>query len=148
MRQAHREVDMQHPMHLSPLLLLVTLLVACDRPAPRTPEAGYRAFADAVRRGESKPAWAALSKGTQSRLEARSKAISEASKGLIRDEPALMLLQSGIRPAPSQEITVKTVTSDGGTATLEVAGNSGTQQITMIRDGDRWLVDLSDVVQP
>jgi hypothetical protein len=136
---------MHRLMRLS-LLVPITLLLACERPAPRTPEAGYRAFADAVRRGESKPAWAALTRPTQTALEARSKAISEASKGLIRDEPALMLLQSGIRATPSQELTIKTLSSDGGTATLEVAGSTGTQRITMIHDGDRWLVDLSDVL--
>ncbi len=122
-------------------LLFAVGVMACERPGPRTPEAGYRVFAEAVRKGDTHAAWTALSRPTRAAVEARAHAISAASGGLIKDDPALMLFQSGTRPAPAGEVTL--VQSDGGTAVLEVAGPSGPRRIAMVRDGEAWLVDLS-----
>jgi hypothetical protein len=135
---------MQRLMHR--WLVLILVVAACDRPAPRTPEAGYRTFAEALRRGESKAAWACLSKPTQALMEAKAKELFEATRGLIRNEPALLLFQTGMRPGAVGEVSV--VSTDGGTAVLQVAGSdSSSTQVTMQRDGDRWLVDLSDILQ-
>jgi hypothetical protein len=127
------------------LVLTVSLGAGCDKPAPHTPEAGYRAFAEALRRGDSRTAWSSLSSASRAVVEARSKAISEASKGVIKDDPALMLLQSGTRPAPVGQ--VKLLGSDGGTAVLEVTSGAVVQQVQMVRDGDLWVVELSDILR-
>ena len=124
---------------LAALLGLVTLS-ACEKPAAATPEAAYQAFAIALRRGDTKTAYAALSKSTREAVEARAKEISEASKGVVKNEPALMLFQSGTRPGPLGE--VKVVEQNGDRAVLEVSG----ARVKMIKeDGGRWVVDLADL---
>jgi hypothetical protein len=120
-------------------------VMACERPPPRTPEASYRTFAEALRRSDARAAWAQLSKPTRTALEARSRAIAQASGGLIKDEPALMVFQSGTRPGPLGEIAV--LRSDAGSAVLLVAGSRGPQRVTVVHDGERWLVDLVDAFE-
>lgn len=134
------------------LLAACTLLgfAGCQRPAAPTPENGYRAFAEALRLGDARTAWAALSPATQQLAKVRSKAISEASGGVIKDEPALILLQSGMRPRTEPDGSmglVKLVSTDGGTAVLEVTSGATTQHITMVRVAARWAVDLCDILR-
>jgi hypothetical protein len=124
-------------------LMAVLGVLACDRPAPRTPVAGYRAFAEALRRSDAKGAWATLSRPTRAALEARARAIATASGGLIKEDPALMVFQSGTRPAPVGE--VKLLRADDRAAVVEVVGASGPQRVALVHDGDEWLVDLVDV---
>ena len=125
-------------------LLLLFGINACDRREARAPEeAGYRVFADAVRRGDSAAAWANLSQETQALMNAKAKAISEASKGVVKNEPALMMFQSGIRPPPLGD--VKMIESDGGAAVLEGSATGEPHRIRMVREGGRWVVDLSDI---
>ncbi|MEW6430558.1 MAG: hypothetical protein AB1730_03525 [Myxococcota bacterium] len=127
---------------MRPAAAIVALLTlsACEKPAAATPEAAYNAFAVALRRGDTKAAYAALSKSTRALVEARSKTLSEASQGMVKDEPALMLFQSGTRPGPLGE--VKVVEQSADRAVLEVSGT----RVTMVKeDGGRWVVDLSDL---
>jgi hypothetical protein len=137
----------KHWMRLGWVLLHLLLLFgmnACDRREARAPEElGYRVFADAVRRGDSAAAWANLSQETQALMNAKAKAISEASKGVVKNEPALMMFQSGIRPPPLGD--VKMIESDGGAAMLEGSATGEAQRIRMVREGGRWVVDLSDI---
>jgi hypothetical protein len=125
--------------------LLIGGICACERPAARRPEElAYRAFAEAVRRGDPAAAWGTLSQRTRQLMEAKAKVVSEASAGVVKDEPALMLFQSGTRPAPTGE--VKVVESDGGTAVIEVSVSGRPHRVVMVRESDRWMVDLSDVL--
>jgi hypothetical protein len=126
-------------------LWLMALLgvLACERPAPRTPVAGYRAFAEALRRSDAHGAWATLSRPTRAALEARARDIATASGGLIKEDPALMVFQSGTRPAPVGE--VKVLQADDRAAVVEVVGARGPQRVALVRDGDEWLVDLADI---
>ena len=135
--------EMGKKLSMQPWLLVAVGVMACERPAPRTPVAGYRAFAEAVRKSDARAAWAALSRPTRAAAEARAHAISAASGGVIKDDPALMIFQSGTRAAPAGEVSV--VQSDGGAAVLEVATPAGPRRVAMVRDGEEWLVDLSDV---
>jgi hypothetical protein len=132
---------MKHTM--PPWLLLVGGLMACERPAPRTPEAGYRAFAEALRRSDARGAWATLSRPTRTLLEGKAHAISEASGGVIKEDAPLMVFQSGTRPGAVSE--VRLVQSDGETAVVEVAGAPRPGRVKLVRDGQSWLVDLVDV---
>ena len=126
--------------------LLLGGIFACERPVARSQEElAYRAFAEAVRRGDSTAAWAALSQRTRRLMEAKSKAVSDASRGVVKDEPALMLFQSGTRPPPAGD--VKIVESDGGTAVIEVSVDGQAHHLVMVRESDRWVVDLFDVLQ-
>ncbi len=122
---------------------LVLSLSACERPQPRTPEAGYAIFIEALRKGDARGAWAQLSRPTQVAMEARAKVVSEASRladggVLIKNDPAAMLFQSGTRVGPLGALTV--TSNDGGAAQLDVGAG---QPVAMVREGTRWLVDLS-----
>jgi len=77
-------------------------------------------------------------------MEAKAKVVSEASAGVVKNEPALMLFQSGTRPSPAGEVRV--LESDGGTAVIEVSVSGRPQRVVMVRESDRWMVDLSDVL--
>ncbi len=125
-------------------LLLLLAICACDRRELRAPEeVGYRAFAEAVRRSDAPTAWGAVSLKTKSLMEARANAISEASKGGVKSDPALMMFQSGTH-GPALE-GVKVLESDGGVAVLEVNAAGETHRIHMVRESGRWVVDLSDI---
>jgi hypothetical protein len=124
--------------------LAIVVVLACERPAPRSPESAYRAFAEAVRHSDARAAWATLSRPTRAMLEARSKAIAAASGGMVKDEPAMMVFQSGTRPAPVGE--VKLLQSSESQAVVEVTGAAGPQRVKLVHDGEEWLVDLSDVL--
>ena len=76
--------------------------------------------------------------------EVRSKAVAAASQGLVRDDPMIMVLQSGVLPeANIGDITVVSKTEQ--TALLEVGAPTHRQQVTMVREQPTgpWLVDLS-----
>ena len=126
--------------------LVVIGICACERNAPRPPEElAYRTFAEAVRRGDSAAAWGGLSQTTQRLMEAKAKAVSEASNGAVKNEPALMMFQSGTRPAPLGE--VKVLESDGGTTVILVTSSGENHHVVMVREGDRWAVDLSAILR-
>ncbi len=120
------------------------LLAGCNRPRWDKPDEAYRAFSSAVRRGELKVAWEALSADTRKAAEARSKTMAEASGGSVKDEPMLMFFASGYKPLPQGD--VKVAKEEGQTAVVEVAiGDGGaTQSQRMVKEGDRWAVDLTE----
>lgn len=135
---------MKLPMRLGTLTVMLLGCWACDRPPVRSPEElAYRSFAEAVRRGDATAAWRGLSRPTQDRMKARAKEISLASQGLIKDEPALMMFQAGVRPALTGD--VKVLESDGGRAVLEVLTAGEPHHIVMVREEDQWVVELSGI---
>lgn len=134
-------------MRLVGVLLSIGALSAasgCRREPPNSPEAAYRGFIDALQKGNTKRAWDSLSPSTRQRAGERSKAIAEASKGVVRDEPELLLFQ-GTRPAPITEISQ--VSADDDSALLKVATASGSTEVKLVKDGGKWLVDLSESLE-
>ncbi len=139
------------------IVVSVVLVAACERPVakPTTPEATYRLFAEALRGRDPKTAWELLSPTTKSLAEARSKAVSAASHGLVRDEPMVMVLQSGVMPDPKLgEITVIGNTENSPAiespprdkiAVLEVGPPERRQRVTLIKPvrAASWSIDLS-----
>lgn len=126
------------------LLLILVLAAACKpRPSTATPELTYRTFVDALQKGQAKAAWGLLSAPTRERVAAKSKLLSEASKGLVRDEPETLLFQ-GSRPGTITTITQ--VRADESTATLSVTSAAGTHEVKLVKDSGKWLVDLSDTL--
>jgi len=128
------------------IVVSAVLLAACDRPVsrPSTPEAAYREFAEALRGHDPKVAWRLLSPATRSAAEERSKAIVAASQGVVRDDPMIMVLQSGVLPDPN--IGDITVTTPGDAVTvLEVGAPTRRRPVTMVKDPatGSWGVDLS-----
>ncbi len=130
-------------MRLLAVVVLVTVAAGCRREAANSPEAAYRAFIEAVQKGNTRKAWQSLSPATRRSVEVRSKAISEASKGVVRDEPELLLFQ-GTRPGPLGEVTQ--VKADETSALLKVASASGSREVKLVKDSGKWLIDLSDTI--
>lgn len=140
-------------------LLLLFFLVACQRgPAVRSgPEGAFRAFTDALRKQDAKGAFALLSEKSRSRLEAASKTLSEKSGGAVKDDPALLAFRTPGLPSPL--VSIKTATEDGSTATLEVhtcqkpldaagtcpSGADVQERVLMVKEGQRWVVELPEV---
>ena len=127
---------------------LVVMLAACDRQATKppasSPEASYRQFAEALRGHDPKVAWELLSSPTKSAAVQRSKTVAAASQGLVRDDPMIMVLQSGVLPeANIGDITVVSKTEQA--VQLEVGAPAHRQQVTMVKEQATgpWLVDLS-----
>lgn len=127
------------------LVVVCLVVVTGCRPEPVTsPEGVYRGFIEALQRGNGRKAWGALSKSTQQKVEARSKAIAAASKGVVRDEPELLLFQ-GSRPATIE--TVAQVSADENSAVLRVTSGGGTREVKLLKDSGRWVIDLSDTLE-
>jgi hypothetical protein len=124
----------------------VVMLAACERSSakPVTPEATYRQFAEALRGHDPKLAWEHLSPSTKAAAEARVKAVAAASGGLVRDEPMLVVFQSGVLPEPNIG-EISTVTKEDNTVVLEVGVPTHRQQVTLVKDpvSGAWSVDLS-----
>jgi hypothetical protein len=134
---------MKMQMRTVGVLLVLALLAGCRREAPNSPEGAYRAFIEALQKGNTRKAWASLSAPTRHKVEERSKAIAEASKGVVRDEPELLLFQ-GTRPGPLGEVTQ--VKADENSAVLQVASASGPREVKLVKDSGKWLIDLSDTI--
>ncbi len=119
------------------LCLTLGLLAGCrSSAAPDSPEAAWRAFVAKLQRGDAKGAYTLLTAGTRAAAEQRSKAISDASQGQVRDEPHWLLFASA-RPASQGELQV--VEQSATRARLL----SGTQPVTLLKEDGRWLVDLT-----
>jgi hypothetical protein len=73
--------------------------------------------------------------------------VSGASGGSVKDEPMIMFFASGYKPLPQGEL--KVAKEEGQTAVVEVAiGDGGvTQSQKMVKEGDRWAVDLTEAFQ-
>jgi hypothetical protein len=124
------------------VVVLLAVTASCRREPANSPEAAYRAFIEAVQKGNTRKAWASLSHRTRQKVEERSKAIAEASKGVVRDEPEQLLFQ-GTRPGPLGEVTQ--VKADDTSALLRVASASGpAREVKLVKDSGKWLIDLSD----
>ena len=134
---------MKMVMRVLGVVLLLALAAGCRREPPNSPEAAYRGFIEALQKGNTRKAWGSLSAATRQKVEERSKAIAEASKGVVRDEPELLLFQ-GTRPGPLGEVTQ--VSADETSALLRVASASGPREVKLVKDSGKWLIDLSDTL--
>lgn len=134
---------MKTVMRIVWLGVLLVVAAGCRREIPNSPEAAYRGFIEALQKGNTRKAWGSLSATTRHRVEERSKAIAVASKGVVRDEPELLLFQ-GSRPGPLGEVTQ--VKADETSALLQVASASGPREVKLVKDSGKWLIDLSDTI--
>lgn len=135
---------MKTPMRAGLLLVVLVMIPGCRRPAVDSPEAAYRTFVTALQRSDSKTAWKLLTPGTREKATALSKAISEASKGVVRDEPEILLFQSS-RPPTAGDITQ--VRADETTAVLKVSSAGGEREVKLVKDAGKWQIDLSDSIE-
>jgi hypothetical protein len=127
-------------------LVIVTLLAlsGCNRPRWDRPDEAYKSFSSALRRGEVKTAWEALSADTRKAMEARSKVVAEASGGSVKDEPMLMFFASGYKPLPQGDMKVAKEEGQSAVVEVTIADGGATQSQRMVKEGDRWAVDLTE----
>lgn len=125
-------------------IVALVALGGCNRPRWDKPDEAYRAFSSAVRKGEVKTAWDALSTETRKAMEARSKQVSEASGGSVKDEPMLMFFASGYKPLPQGDLKVAKEEGQSAVVEVSIADGGATQSQRMIKEGDRWAVDLTE----
>lgn len=131
---------------MRPVWVVCALLVfvSCRREtSAATPELAYRSFIDALNRGQARRAWGYLSTSTKERVQAKSKELSLASKGLVRDEPETLLF-AGSRPPASSMLSLSPVRSDENTAVLTVSDGGGSQEVKLVKDSGKWFIDLSE----
>lgn len=143
------------------LVLVVTLALAgCQKPSLATPEGAFRAFSDAARRQDAKTAFSMLSEKSQALLSERSKAVVAASKGTVRDEPALLTFLTPRRAAPLISISVSKVEAERALIDVKTcdkpleaggacpAGADVQERVTMVKEAQRWAVELPELVTP
>lgn len=123
------------------LVVMLTFAGCVAKAKAGTPEAAYTTFVSALQRGDAKTAWSLLTPATRDVVTAKSKAISQASQGLVRDEPEVLLFQAGRVGALGD---VKPVSVDGDRAVLKVSSVGGERDVKLVKDSGRWLIDLSD----
>ncbi len=102
----------------------------------------YNSFAEALRKGDLKTAYGYLSDETRQAIEQRTQAVSAASGGLVKGDPATWVFGGVGRAPPLTE--VKLLTQDGGAATVRAAAGSYARNITMVRERTGWKVDLTE----
>jgi hypothetical protein len=123
-------------------MALAVVLLGCGGPRWDKPDEAYKTFSAALRKNDVQTAWSGLSAETKKAVEERSKAVSAASGGTVKDDPMLMFFASGYKPLPQGD--VKVVSEEGQSAVVEVAVGSTTQSQRMLKEGGRWTVDLTD----
>ena len=124
------------------LLLVLVVLAGCRSDRTDTPDDAFRQFSSAIKRSDVNTAWDSLSADTRALLEQKSKAISDASKGAIKDEPKILTFVSGVKAQPVTDVTV--LKTEGALAVLEVTDASGKREQKMVKVDNRWYVDLTD----
>jgi hypothetical protein len=124
------------------LLLALLSLSACRVAGP---EDAYRAFAAAVRAGDSAEAWALLSEGSRERLEARAKALAARVPGTPASGRDLLLGDLSAGAPRLARVTVKRQTGDGAVLAVAVEGAgdpAAPGEVSLVREGGRWRVVL------
>jgi hypothetical protein len=124
------------------LLLVGVVLAGCRSDRSDTPDDAYRLFSSALKRSDVNTAWDSLSGETRALLEQKSKQVSEASKGAIKDEPKMLTFVSGVKIQPISD--VKILKTEGSVAMLEVTDPTGKREQKMVKVDNRWYVDLTD----
>ena len=111
---------------------------ACAKP-PESPTAAYKAFVEAVKKGQGPQAFARLSSATRAHFEAQAKAVEQATGGAAKEDPVALAFGAGLKPTVIHSVT--TQKSEGDRVILEVeSGETKTAQV-MIRENGRWQVD-------
>ncbi len=122
---------------------MVLLLQACRRNnSPQTPEGAYRLFGQVLRSGDAIAAFSMLTLESRKRMEAKATAIADASQGMIRNEPALILFQSGVVAGDVDTVVVTEDSSERATVFVEPNG----PRVNLLREDGRWAIDLTSLL--
>jgi len=124
-------------------LLAILLFVACTAPQPPPGSAGpaeaVQDFAAALQKGDAATAWSLLSSRTQKEADAA----AARARAFVGDAgPAngrAMLFASAL---PGRPVEARVVSQTGDSAEVQTADDAGVQVYRVVREGDRWRVDL------
>ncbi len=126
-------------------VLLILSATGCRQQRWDTPTEAYTSWAGTLRRGEWKAAWAGLSTPSRKGLEARVAALKAAAPTIAVGDPSTIAFAAGVKQRPLKEVTL--VKQDGEVAVVRVTPVEGEPlEQKMVKEGDRWLVDLADAL--
>jgi hypothetical protein len=126
-------------MRTLPLACLALCVVACRPPRDDTPEAAYRAFAAAANKGDATEAFSRLTSESRQAVTREVSGLSSASGGSLREDPGALVFSAG----RGQPITsVRLLKKDPDRATVEVTAGGQTREVTLLREGTEWRVEL------
>jgi hypothetical protein len=128
--------------------IFVLLLGACHAERP-DPEEVLRTFLSDLRNGRADAAWAALSESSQKELNTRHEELVKAGAVKTDATPAQLLFEDlGLMMVnPPESIAV--ASPHGQEVMLRVAIKDGkSADVRMVREGDRWKVDLTGSLKP
>jgi hypothetical protein len=130
---------------LNRLHLLASLgcLAACGPRASDTPEDAYRALAVAANKGDDAAAFARLSTQSQAALQAALGGLGAASGGSLREDAPSFVFGGGRAAAITGTRLLK---MEQDRATVAVTTATQTHDVTLVREGSEWRVEL--VVSP
>lgn len=121
-------------------LAAVLGLSACKRGNAQTPSGAFELLVQALKKDERKKAVALLSAPTRNALEARAKAISEASGGSVRPDLDVLLFGLPVPPRERQEVLV--LEQNDTAAKLRVRWDDRTQEYRFVREPSGWKLHL------
>jgi len=126
-------------MRATPLAALISLLAACSSARDDTPEGAYQAFAAAANKGDAAGAFSRLSSDSQARVRGQLAGLSAASGGSLGEDAARWMFSAGRTPPV---ITVQLLKKEADRATLGVTAGERTGEVTLVRQGSVWRVQL------
>lgn len=118
----------------------------CRPSQEESPVNAYNSFTEALRKGDLKTAYGYLSTETRRAIEQHTQAVSDASGGVVKGDPATWVF-GGVGKAPPLT-EVKLLNQDGGAATVRAAAGSFARNVTMVRERTGWKVDLTEFTSP
>ncbi len=108
------------------------------------PDATYRALVRAVADQDEAAAWELLSTPTRKRLEERARVAASAAPGVVPASARTVLVgDAALGVAPPRAITVASRAPDRAGLRVEAPGAPPTD-VTLLREGGAWKVDLPD----
>ncbi len=119
------------------LLLAMLALGGCK--GEWSPDSAYRKFANAVANHDGDKAFAMLSEASRKKVTLLAEQAAKAG-GTVLADPRRMILAGDPYAKSIQSVNV--VRSEGGVAVLSVDDGSGPREVTMVREGLRWKVQL------
>lgn len=125
------------------MLLAALALAGCRR--PDGPAESYRRFAAAARTGDADAVWSMLSERSRAALDARARALSSrAAPGVIPPSGRDLVLGDQAARAPRLRSAV-VVRESADAAVVRVEDEAGGQgEVTLLREGGAWRVELGD----
>ena len=131
-------------------LLALLMLAGCTKPAPATPDARYRAFAQdvaAAHQGKDRPELLQyFDAATREALTARAEAASKATGNDLPKDPAYQLLLDGSDVPSLAAVTVTAQTGDSATLQVTLDGGARTA-VHMVKEQGLWRIHL-DALPP